>query len=236
MHVFFCDNINSNSGVLDKTESAHAIRVLRLKIGDTIVVLDGAGAVHHALINGADAKACAFAITQSQTASKRKVSLHVAIAPTKMNDRMEWFLEKAVEMGIEKITPVLCEHSERRNVNMERFQKVIKAALKQSMQPYLPVLYDPVALPVFLKTAAPGFIAHCNSAVDHLLERRMPEMGEVCVLIGPEGDFSPNEVAQAIKGGWLPVSLGTSRLRTETAGVYVCALTRTLNEKINQSK
>jgi len=232
MHVFFCDHINSNTGSLDKTESAHAIRVLRLKSGDAVIVMDGAGTIHQALIALADAKECTFTITQSTTQSRRNVSLHVAIAPTKMNDRMEWFLEKAVELGIEKFTPVMCEHSERRIINMERFNKVIKAALKQSMQPYLPVVSDPIALPDFLKTTIPGFIAHCHDELQQTLVDQLPQSGDVCVLVGPEGDFSPGEVQQAIKYGWKPVSLGASRLRTETAGVYVSALVRSLNEKI----
>jgi 16S rRNA (uracil1498-N3)-methyltransferase len=170
-------------------------------------------------------KSCIFEITNQETRPRRPLHLHIAIAPTKMNDRMEWFLEKATEVGIEEITPVICDRSERRLVNAERFEKVVIAACKQSMQPWFPVLHPSTPLTDFLKLQEPGFIAHCASSFPRIpLFESLPESGSVCILIGPEGDFTPAEINQATSLGWKSVSLGQGRLRTETAGLVACVM------------
>lgn len=225
MHVFFSSDIQGNQVRPGPGESRHAIHVLRMKAGDKALILDGRGNTYTAVLSEPNAKACLFEITHLQTHPRRKLQVHIAIAPTKMNDRMEWFLEKATEVGVEEITPVICERSERRLVNEERFEKMLMAACKQSMQPWFPVLHPALPLPDFLSKKDPGFIAHCASSLPRIpLFDALPGSGSVCILIGPEGDFTPAEIDQATSLGWKPVSLGQGRLRTETAGLVACVM------------
>jgi len=227
MHLFYAPLISENNFELDEAESLHAVRVLRLKQGDEIILLDGKGTKYHAKIDNAHSKKCTFEILSQQKINPRPFHLHIAIAPTKTNERFEWFLEKATELGIEEITPVICERSERKAINHDRYEKILVSAMKQSMNEYLPRLNFQMDFQSFLKNSQPGFIAYCEEQPATLLWKKEIDKSAT-VLIGPEGDFSSDEVSNAIRAGWIPVSLGESRLRTETAGVFVSSVIRVL--------
>jgi 16S rRNA (uracil1498-N3)-methyltransferase len=156
----------------------------------------------------------------------------LAVAPTKMNDRYEWFLEKATEMGISEITPIICDHSERKFVKNDRFDKIIQSAMKQSAQVFLPKLNEPIAFKDFIKNKPNGqlFIGHCEETDKKSLKNVLKPNTDVTILIGPEGDFSNKEIALAIENNYIPVSLGATRLRTETAAIVACHSVVLLNE------
>jgi 16S rRNA (uracil1498-N3)-methyltransferase len=222
MHVFFSNQISDSGILLSKEESQHAIRVLRLKPGDEIEVLDGIGNRYHTSFAGELKKQCLLKVLSTEKVPARNTNLHVAIAPTKSVDRYEWFLEKATEFGIETITPIICNHSERKVVKMERSIKVLIAAMKQSRNAWLPELNVETSFNAFVKqpatTTEQRYIAHCyKTDLPHLKDEIEP--GKITILIGPEGDFSENEVELAVKSGYKEISLGQSRLRTETAGI-----------------
>lgn len=233
MQLFYVPHITKNEIVLDEAESKHAIRVLRLNAGDKVQIVDGKGGFYTAEITEPQPKKCKLIITEStREFGKRNFSLHMAIAPTKNNDRFEWFLEKATEIGIGEITPLLCERSERKTVKPERLEKVLISAMKQSVKAFLPKMNPMTPLGEFLEEsiASQKFIAHCNEGNKNHLKNEIIAKGSVMVLIGPEGDFSPEEVEQAEKSGFVSVSLGNSRLRTETAGVVACHIVNLANE------
>jgi 16S rRNA (uracil1498-N3)-methyltransferase len=230
MHVFFSSEIATGATHLDPQESAHAVRVLRLNSGMRILILDGAGGEYEAELETTSPTHCTFSVISTVKHPPRKLQLQVAIAPVKMNDRTEWFLEKAVELGIERITPVICDRSERRQVNDERFEKVILAAIKQSRQPWRPVLDPAVSFKKFIAGTLPGAMAYCGDAARTPLQQLLPASGLMTVLIGPEGDFTPAETTAAIAQGWTLAGLGDSRLRTETAAVHACSIIRLANE------
>ena len=224
MHIFYQPNTASH--LLSEEESQHAVKVLRLQVGDDIVVVDGVGGYYQAKIPLPHPKHCAFEIVQSTLGyGKRNYKLHIAIAPTKNIDRLEWFIEKAVEIGVDAITPVLCRHSERKIIKSERLEKIVVSAAKQSIKAYFPIFNPLCTFDELLKQhpAKTKFIAHCYPEEKSLLKDLLPEQDDILILIGPEGDFSPEEVAKALQNGFRPVSLGESRLRTETAGVVACA-------------
>lgn len=225
MHIFYQPNIASS--LLSEEESLHAVKVLRLQAGDAIVVVDGTGGYHQAKITLPHPKHCAFEIAESiYEYGKRNYRLHIAIAPTKNIERFEWFLEKAVEIGIDTITPVLCHYSERKIIKTERLGKIIVSAAKQSIKAYFPLLNPLCTFDELLKKypAKSRFIAHCYPGDKALLKDLLPGQDDILLLIGPEGDFSPEEVEKTLRQGFQPVSLGESRLRTETAGVVACAI------------
>ncbi len=224
MHLFFVPNL-STASILPDEESLHAVKVLRLKTGDSIQIVDGKGGFFNARITTPHHKHCAFEITETLVdASKRNYKLHIAIAPTKNIDRLEWFIEKATEIGIDEITPVFCQNSERKVVKEERLEKIIVSAAKQSLKAKFPTLNPPCSFNELIRTynAEQQFIAHCYTGKKSLLKSEIKHGKSVLILIGPEGGFSPEEVNTAIKNGYQPVSLGDSRLRTETAGVVAC--------------
>lgn len=227
MAIFYVPNINSEA-VLPEEESLHAVKVLRLQAGSEIELVDGVGGYYIARITSAHHKRCGFEIVESkQNFGKRNYNLHIAIAPTKSMDRLEWFVEKATEIGVDSITCIVCKHSERKIVKSERLEKIIVSAAKQSKKAYFPVLNELVSFNDLLKTygAEHKFIAHCYEDDKRILQGEVPANSDVLILIGPEGDFSPDEVENAISSGFVPVSLGQSRLRTETAGVVAaCTL------------
>lgn len=228
MQLFYHPELKTDqkSITFDKTESRHIVRVLRMKEGDGLHVTDGRGYLYEAHISSASDKRCVAEISRTESRPKPwKYHLHIAIAPTKMNERMEWFLEKATEIGIDEITPLLCEHSERKVVKTERLEKVMVSAMKQSLKFQLPRLNPPRSLEELLGEARPGIglIAHCGQGKKLSLKDMDPEINAITVLIGPEGDFSESEVDMALEHGYLPLDLGASRLRTETAGLVVCA-------------
>jgi 16S rRNA (uracil1498-N3)-methyltransferase len=218
---------------LPAEESVHIARVLRMKPGDQLKLTDGKGNAAIATIEDPNPKACSVNIISIESAEKKGFSIHLAVAPTKNAARFEWFLEKSTEFGIDEITPVYCEHSERQNVRTERLEKVVIAAMKQSLSNFLPVINQPVDLSQLIKSKA----GHENCFIAWVDDKPRPHLKDVClpgkdalVLIGPEGDFSPREIKLALDSGFLPVSLGKARLRTETAALASCFIVNLLNE------
>ena len=207
------------------------MRVLRKAEGDVLHITNGRGSLFKAKILEANTKKCKAQIVTEEKTIPRLHSLHIAIAPTKMNDRFEWFLEKVTEIGIHEITPILCEHSERKVIKPERLERVLQSAMKQSLQTYLPKLNPLTPLEQFLGTVQGELklIAHCHKEEKQELKRRVQADKDVVILIGPEGDFSKNEVDMAANHGFLPVSLGRNRLRTETAGIVACSTVAIIN-------
>lgn len=225
MHLFYTPDIDENKDVflLDETESKHAVRVLRLGKGDEVFLIDGRGGRYRATILDDHPKRTTLQIAEViLNYQKRDYFLHIAIAPTKRIERLEWFLEKATEVGIDAITPIICDHSERKDIKVERLNKVIVAAMKQSLKAYMPTLYEPIKFQQFLQTPFDGhrFIAHCVDSEEKQFISHTLGQGEASlVLIGPEGDFSEGEIVSARTAGFLPTTLGESRLRTETAAL-----------------
>ncbi|MBW8325004.1 MAG: 16S rRNA (uracil(1498)-N(3))-methyltransferase [Prolixibacteraceae bacterium] len=233
MHIFYTPDLSGNTYTLDETESKHCVRVLRLEKGDEITLVDGRGGYFTAEIDDPNPKHCAVKVIQSElNFGLRKFQVHVAIAPTKNMDRMEWFLEKATEIGINRVTPILCRYSERKEVKHDRLEKVMVSAMKQSLKAYLPQLDELTKFNALIKQPFDGqkFIAHCDEQHRELLKKMILPNQNYLILIGPEGDFSTEEIELAIQAGFKPVSLGDSRLRTETAGVVACHTFNLLNE------
>jgi len=226
MQLFHKPNIteNATSLVFDKEESKHIIKVLRKKEGDILHVTNGLGFLFVTQITAASDTKCTVKIISFEKQETPKFSLHLAVAPTKMNERFEWFLEKATEIGIQEITPIICEHSERKVIKTERFQKILETAMKQSLHYYLPILNKPIAFRDLIKQELKGqkFIAHCSATDKKSLKKELKVNEDVTILIGPEGDFSVKEIELAIANKYIPVSLGKTRLRTETAAVVAC--------------
>ncbi|MGD1946214.1 MAG: 16S rRNA (uracil(1498)-N(3))-methyltransferase [Croceivirga sp.] len=212
-------------------ESKHIIKVLRKAEGDLLHITNGRGSLFEAQLLEANPKKCKAQIIAEERTINRLHSLHIAIAPTKMNDRFEWFLEKATEIGINEITPILCKHSERKTIKPERLERVLQSAMKQSLQTYLPKLNPLTSFEQFISSAKGElqFIAHCHEGEKLDLKRRTQADKDVLVLIGPEGDFSKSEVTLAIDNGYRPISLGRNRLRTETAGIVACSTVAMMN-------
>ena len=254
MSLFYVPALSSGN-VLSEEESQHAVKVLRLEVGDEITVVDGTGGFYNAKIINPHPKHCTFEITSTILEhGKRDYRLHIAIAPTKNIERLEWFIEKATEIGIDEITPVICRFSERKIIKAERLQKIIVSASKQSVKAYFPQLNPLCTFEELIKhhSASQKFIAHCYTSpptplpeekgvtpviVDNFiydkkqLQKEILKSTDVLILIGPEGDFSKEEVQKAMSAGFIPVSLGNSRLRTETAGVVACHTVCIRNEE-----
>jgi len=220
MPSFYAPDLTVPTYTLPEEESKHAVRVLRLRPGDAVELVNGHGGVYQAEVVQADAKRCQLRITHEQQVPRRTYFVHVAVAPTKNLDRMEWLVEKATEMGIDRMSFFRCARSERRELKLERLEKIAVSALKQSGQAWLPQLDEMVDFNAFLPTIDPPttFIAHL--ADDERMELAQVANGlACCVLIGPEGDFTPDEIMAARQRGIRPVALGLSRLRTETAAL-----------------
>lgn len=231
MHLFYQPDIST--GILPPEESHHAVKVLRLTPGSVITLADGAGHHHQAVLKDISATRVAFQITSTTHTPKRDFSIHLAIAPTKNIDRIEWLLEKCTEIGVDSITPLLCKTSERKVVNHDRLEKVIISALKQSMQPYKPVLHPLMEFGAFVKQPSlptQRFIAHMGATSLSLTKTALPHRDYV-ILIGPEGDFTPTEVNLAQENKFVSVGLGPSRLRTETAGLMAVVMLNLLQEQ-----
>jgi 16S rRNA (uracil1498-N3)-methyltransferase len=233
MHIFYTPELSGNTYTLDETESKHCVRVLRLEKGDEITLVDGRGGWFTAEIADPNPKRCAVNVIKSElNFEQRNFQVQVAIAPTKNIERIEWFLEKATEIGIDRVTPLLCRYSERKEIKNERLEKVMVSAMKQSLKAYLPQLDELTKFNDFISQPFSGqkFIAHCEEQHRELLKNALKPDGNYLILIGPEGDFSTEEIRMAIDAGFVPVSLGDSRLRTETAGVVACHTFNLLNE------
>ena len=226
-------DVNSKSCVFGREESRHIIRVLRKKVGDQLSITNGKGTIFTGQISEPSLQACQVEITEYEKVIEPMHTLHLAVAPTKSIERFEWFLEKATEIGVDEITPVICDHSERKVLKYHRLEKIIQSAMKQSLRPYLPKLNEAMKLKDFLEQDPGGlkFIAHCQEGEKVELKRRVAPDKDILVLIGPEGDFSESEIDLAEEKGFWPVSLGDYRLRTETAAILACSTVRFINTR-----
>jgi len=227
MHLFYTPDIEPSHSqyFLSEEESKHCIRVLRLELDDEVQLIDGRGSLYTAQIRDAHPKRTILQITQVVSEfSKRNHYLHIAVAPTKNIERLEWFLEKATEIGIDEISLIICQRSERKEAKTDRLNKIITAAIKQSLKAYHPILNDPQLFSKLLLQPFSGqkFIAHCEDGAKASLADEIKKQTRYLILIGPEGDFTPNEIDDALQSGFKAITLGESRLRTETAALEAC--------------
>ena len=234
MQLFYNQDINESTQrfVFPKEESRHIIKVLRKQEGDAVYITNGKGWLFRSQIEIADIKKCQVIIIDANKQPERKYKLHLAVAPTKMNDRYEWFLEKATEIGVDTITPIICEHSERKVIKAERYEKILQSAMKQSLHCYIPKLNETVTFKSFLERDFNDqiFIAHCEDTERKSLKKLLRPETDVTILIGPEGDFSVKEIEMALQQNFIPVTLGNTRLRTETAAIVACHSVALINE------
>lgn len=236
MQLFYNPNISDNAKevTLDKEESRHIVKVLRMKESDTFKITNGKGSFFSAEIISANPKSCLVKIISQEKQNPLPYQLHLAVAPTKLNDRYEWFLEKATEIGISEITPIICDHSERKTIKPERYEKILQSAMKQSLKAYLPVLNEAVSYKDFIDSKKSSeelkYIAHCEETDKKSLKAVLLPRQKITIMIGPEGDFSNEEIQFAKQSGFIPVTLGESRLRTETAAVVACHSVAFFNE------
>lgn len=233
MNIFYTPDITKPEYTLTETESKHCIRVLRMQNGDLIHLINGKGSFFEAEIVNAHPKRCLVSIRNEKPEfEKRNYYLHMAVAPTKNIDRYKWFLEKATEIGVDKITPLICFHSQRRQLNIEKLNLTITSAVKQSIKAYHPVLSNPVDFNTFIKTVNTDnkFITHCAEGEKQLLTDAYKTNQSALIMIGPEGDFSDLEIELAKKNGFNEISLGKSRLRTETAAIVACNTISIINQ------
>ncbi|SRX73732.1 16S rRNA (uracil(1498)-N(3))-methyltransferase [Aequorivita antarctica] len=236
MQLFYTPNISENSKEItfDKEESRHIVKVLRMKEGDSFKITNGKGSFFDAEVISANPKGCLVKIISEEVQQPLSYQLHIAVAPTKLNDRYEWFMEKATEIGISEITPIICDHSERKVIKSERYEKILQSAMKQSLKAYLPILNEAVSFKNFVTsektTESLKCIAHCEETDKKSLKSVLIPKKKVIILIGPEGDFSNEEIEFAKTSGFIPVTLGESRLRTETAAIVACHSVAFINE------
>jgi 16S rRNA (uracil1498-N3)-methyltransferase len=226
-------SIETTQITFDKIESRHIVRVLRKKEGDILKITNGKGFLFDAEISFANDRRCTAIIIKAEEKTKPwDYYLHIAIAPTKNNDRFEWFLEKATEIGIDEITPIICSNSERRFIKLERFDKIIQSAMKQSLKFTLPKINKPIKFSEFISQTFEGkvCIAHCEKQDNNMLKSIIRPSEKVTILIGPEGDFSIAEIKKAIAKKCVPISLGESRLRTETAALVAVNMVSFINQ------
>ena len=226
MQLFIGHPVSETEAFLSEEESWHCVKVLRHKAGDVIAMIDGKGGFYKTILTEANQKKCSLRIESKEFSEpSRKYKLHIAIAPTKNIERIEWFVEKAVEIGIDEFSFIICKNSERKIIKIDRIHKIVESAVKQSLQRYLPKINDAIDFTTFLKqtnTNDQKFIAHCQTPGLHLFTKQFKASGSSLVLIGPEGDFTMNEVNAAKEAGFGEISLGENRLRTETAALYAC--------------
>lgn len=231
MYLFYTPGISGSYYELNEEESRHCIKVLRHRAGDIIHLIDGTGGFYKARVIEENPKRTPLEVVEYISEyGKRNHYLHIAIAPTKNIERFEWFLEKATEIGIDEITPLICDRSERKEIKTERLNKIITSAVKQSVKAYHPTLQQPVKFKEFIKhTDGQKFIAHCMNGDKFSLKQCLERGSRYTVLIGPEGDFTPSELSEAAAVNFAPVTLGASRLRTETAALEACFEVNFLN-------
>ena len=226
MQLFYNPNINESTTnfSFDKEESKHIIKVLRKKDTDILFVTNGLGFLFKTEITLASDSKCTVKIVAIEKVEASKFKLHLAVAPTKMNDRYEWFLEKATEIGVHEITPIICDRSERKVINQERFEKIILTAMKQANVLFLPKLNAAKTFKEFVQLKNEGMqcIAHCEETEKKSLKSVLKPNTDLTLLIGPEGDFSEKEIKLALENNYAPISLGNTRLRTETAAIVAC--------------
>ncbi len=235
MQLFYSPNITEPEYILPEEESKHAVRVLRLGAGDALHITDGRGGMYLCRIVDASVKGCRIRVESVEREWERlPYRLTMAVAPTKNIDRYEWFLEKATEIGVAEFVPLVGAHSERKVIKPEREEKVITAAVKQSLKAYHPVLAEATPFAKFVKGdfgTARKFIAHCDEAVigKKYLAATLHKGEDAVILIGPEGDFSPEEIRLAVECGFEEITLGTQRFRTETAAVVAAEMVSIVN-------
>lgn len=234
MHIFYTPDIESTQPhySLNEEESKHCVRVLRLETGDEVQLIDGKGGLFKAIIMDAHPKRTILHIRSViQAFKKRDHYLHIAMALTKNIERMEWFLEKAAEIGIDEISLITCQRSERKEVKIERLNKIIISAIKQSVKAYHPFLNEPISCTTLIEKTFSGqkFIAHCEKSDKSSLHTELVPGGSYLILIGPEGDFTHAEIASALQHGFKAITFGESRLRTETAALEACFEVNFLN-------
>ncbi len=237
MQFFYIQNITETTKdiVFDKEESRHIAKVLRKQEEDLLYLTNGKGLLFKVELINSNPKQCIASVIGVEMQEHLPYQLHLVVAPTKLNDRYEWFLEKATEIGVSEITPIICDHSERKVIKQERYEKKIQTALKQSLKTHLPILHPTVPFNEFIISQKESnnklrFIAHCEDTNRHSLKSVLKSKQPVTILIGPEGDFSPREIALAKDAGFTPVTLGNSRLRTETAAIVACHSVAFVNE------
>ena len=227
MQIFYAPDIYDNNYILNETESKHCIKVLRMTAGVPVKLIDGKGNLYEGIISDPDPQKCIVTITKmSESFEKRDYKLHIAISPLKNSERFEWFVEKSVEIGIDKITPLICNRTEKQSVKSERIEKIIISAMKQSLKTFGTILNPPCNFNDFISESSDSvkMIAHCNESLNNRISisQTCKKGNNAVILIGPEGDFTESEIDAAIQCNYLPVHLGKSRLRTETAGIIAC--------------
>jgi 16S rRNA (uracil1498-N3)-methyltransferase len=235
MQLFYAPEITLPLYTLSEEESKHCVRVLRMKRGDELHITDGRGNMYRCKVVDDNAKRCTVEVVHTTpNYEPLAYELVMAVAPTKNIDRYEWFLEKATEVGISEVYPLECDHSERRQIKAEREEKVITAAVKQSLKAYHPTLHDMTRFRDVVTMPFEGqkFIAHCNDSLGEreYLGKLVEKGGRSLILIGPEGDFSEEEITFALNNGFKAISLGKERLRTETAALIATVITSTINK------
>ncbi|MCD8740926.1 16S rRNA (uracil(1498)-N(3))-methyltransferase [Mucilaginibacter roseus] len=234
MHLFYTPDIQPSvqQYFLNEEESKHCVRVLRLTVGDEVQLIDGRGGFYVARIKDAHPKRTILdVVSVTENYQQRNHYLHIAVAPTKNIERLEWFLEKSTEIGIDEISMVVCQRSERKEARVDRLNRIITSAVKQSIKAYHPVLNEPVPFSKFISgnLSGQGFIAHCAPGEKVSLKNVLEPGSRTTILIGPEGDFADNEITAALNAGYKPITLGESRLRTETAALEACFEVNFLN-------
>lgn len=237
MQLFFNPDISEKDELVTfpRDESRHIVKVLRKNNGDILNITNGKGMIFSAEIVEADIKKCVVKILSSENEPAPPYYLHMIVAPTKMNDRYEWFLEKAMEIGVHEITPIICDHSERKVVKLERYERVLLSAMKQSLHARFPKLNEPTSFKDFIQKELKGskLIAHCEDVMKKpYLQKKVHPWETVNIMIGPEGDFSKDEIKSALEHGWEQISLGESRLRTETAAIIACHTVALKNQEL----
>lgn len=234
MQLFYNSELDTSIKTFNfsKDESRHIVKVLRKSTGDLLMITNGKGWIFEAEVIIPNHNKCVVSILKSTFETPRPYTIHLAVAPTKMNDRYEWFIEKATEIGVDIITPIICQNSERKIIKTERFEKILQSAMKQSLHCYLPSLAPAIRFSEFIKMPQEGatFIAHCEDGEKLKFKDQIEAKKSITILIGPEGDFSPKEIELALKHQYIPVSLGAFRLRTETAGIVAGHTIQLCNE------
>lgn len=228
MHIFYTQVPENNIFTLDRNESHHCIHVLRLKVGNIVGLVDGRGGIYEGELIGQGKTEVNGRILSKKEVNKRSYNLTLAISPTKSTDRFEWFVEKAIEIGVDTIVPLMCKRTERKHVRLERLEKIAVSAMKQSLYPWLTQIHEAMSYEDFMHIMQSDhslkFIAHCDEDEKENLLTAGENTREFTVLIGPEGDFTPEEIDMAKQNSFRPVSLGNNRLRTETAGIVACQI------------
>ena len=236
MQLFYNPTISETSKeiLFDKEESRHIFKVLRKQEGAILNLTNGKGFFFKVELLQSNPKHCIASVLEVNKQEPLPYSLHLAVAPTKLNDRYEWFLEKVTEIGVTEITPIICDHSERKVIKLERFKKKIQSAMKQSLKAFLPKINEAIPLNKFLKMQESNshqkLIAHCEESHKQSLKSFLRPNGNTTLLIGPEGDFSNKEINNSMEAGFIPITLGNSRLRTETAAIVACHSVAFINE------